>query len=554
MSARAQRRIGLLFALFVALLVAAGARAAYLGVLKGRDLRRVAVTQHVSEVPVPGRRGAIVDRHGVELAVSEPAVDVSATPYLVADPAAVARRVAGLLGTSEDAVARRLARRDTGFVYLARGVAVARAHAVERLGIDGLAFTPTQRRVYPQEALASQLVGTVGIDGKGLAGLEYSSDTILSGSDGERRVVKDALGEPISIRDVREGSSGRDLRLTLDAPLQSKVEDALARVGRDYRPRGATAIVMDPATGAILALANWPRVDANDVGGAPAYARQNRAVAYDYEPGSTFKAFTVAGALEERLVSPATTFPLAPQIKVADRTINESHPWGHVTLTTGQILARSSNIGAIKIGLQLGRERFDHWIRRFGFGRPTGVDLPGEERGQVLTLARYSGASMGNLPIGQGLSVTPLQMAAAYGAIANGGVLRTPHVRAAVAGRRVPLQRGRRILSAATASALRRMLEGVFGPDGTAEEVSVPGYRLAGKTGTANKIDPSTGEYSRFRVISSFIGFAPARRPRVLAAVMVDEPQGADSGGKVAAPAFGQIMAFALPYLGIPPD
>jgi cell division protein FtsI (penicillin-binding protein 3) len=310
---------------------------------------------------------------------------------------------------------------------------------------------------------------------------------------------------------------------------------------------------MDPDTGEILALANWPRVDANDPSAAPDYARQNLATGYTYEPGSTFKAFTVAGAIEDGKVTPDTTFNLPPTIQVADRSISDSHPRGWETMTTGQILAQSSNVGAITIGLREGKTRFDKWVRRFGFGRPTGVDLPGEERGIVLPVDKYSGSSMGNLPIGQGIAVTPLQMAQAYTAIANGGILRTPQLVRRVAGERVPAAKGHRVISKHTAFELRTMLEGAFAPGGTASEVSIPGYKLAGKTGTANKIDPQTGEYSKSAYVASFIGFAPALHPRLLISVVVDEPHGAIYGGTVAAPAFGQIASFALPYLRIPP-
>ena len=310
---------------------------------------------------------------------------------------------------------------------------------------------------------------------------------------------------------------------------------------------------MDPRDSEVLAMANWPRIDANDPGAAPAYAAQNRAVGATYEPGSTFKAVTVAGALEENVVKPDSKFVLPPQIQVADRTIGESHARGTEELSTAQILAQSSNVGAITIGLREGKQRFDKWVRRFGFGQPTGVDLPGEERGIVLPVDKYSGSSMGNLPIGQGIAVTPMQMAQAYAAIANGGILRKPQVVRRIAGERVPTPTGRRIVSTKTALQLRTMLEGAFAPGGTASEVSIPGYKLAGKTGTANKIDPKTGEYSQSAYVASFIGFAPALHPRLLIAVMVDEPHGAIYGGTVAAPAFGQIASFALPYLRIPP-
>jgi cell division protein FtsI (penicillin-binding protein 3) len=433
-------------------------------------------------------------------------------------------------------------------------VPASRGTAVQRLKLPGIQTTAAHRRIYPRQYLASQLLGSVGTDGNGLSGLEYADDKLLQGTDGERRLVKDALGESLSIRDTKPAKAGSRLELTIDAAIQDKVERVLADVGATYRPHGATAIVMNPGTGEVLALANWPRIDANAPGAAPGYATQNRAVGYTYEPGSTFKAFTVAGALQDGTITPSTPFDLPPQIQVADRTIGESHPRGPETLTTAQILAQSSNVGAIKIGLEMGKQRFDYWVRKFGFGKPTGVDLPGEERGLVLPVDKYSGSSMGNLPIGQGVSVTPMQMAQAYAAIANGGILRAPRVVRRVDGKLLPEAKGKRIISTKTAAQLRTMLEGAFAPGGTASEVSIPGYKLAGKTGTANKIDPATGEYSKFHYIASFMGFAPALHPKLLIGVMVDEPQGAIYGGVVAAPAFGKIASFALPYMRIPPQ
>jgi cell division protein FtsI/penicillin-binding protein 2 len=550
-----QKRIGLLFAAFLALLLIAGLRAMWLGTVQAGSLRNAAVTQQDQRVKVPARRGDIVDRRGVQLAVTEPAEDISATPYLIKDPMGVAKKIAPLLDKPEDEVLRSLSRKDTGFVYLARRLPASKARKVEAMKIEGLAFEPANRRIYPRDWLASQVIGTVGTDGKGLAGLEYSHEKLLHGVDGERHIIRDALGQPISVRDPVPTRPGARLELSIDAAIQDKAEEVLAGVGVKFRPKGATAVVMDPRDGEILALANWPRVDANDVGGAPDYARKNRSVAFNYEPGSTFKAFTVAGALEEKKVTPDTMFNLPPQIQVADRTIGESHARGYVSLSTAQILAQSSNVGAIMIGKdRLGAKRFDHWVRRFGFGKATGVDLPGEEHGQVLPLDKYSGSSMGNLPIGQGVSVTPMQMATAYSAIANGGILRPARVVRKVDGRPTPTPRGHRVISAKTSLALRIMLKGVFAPGGTASEASVAGYELAGKTGTANKIDPQTGEYSDTRYVASFVGFAPAEHPRLLVSVMVDEPNGAIYGGEVAAPAFQSIMQFALPYLRIPPE
>ncbi|MEA2383465.1 MAG: hypothetical protein QOH72_3436 [Solirubrobacteraceae bacterium] len=548
-----ERRIGLLFAAFLILLFAAAGRALWLGGVKSGSLASAATSQQVTSTKLPAERGSIVDRKGNPLAVSEPAADVSATPYLVKDPIKAAEKLAPALGTTPEALVQKLARKDTGFVYLARDIPADRAARVKKLNLTGIDLAPGHLRFYPRETLAAQLLGSVGTDGRGLSGIEYARDDQLTGQDGERRLVKDALGQSINVRDTKPAKSGARLELTIDAAIQNEVEQVLGQIGQTYRPKGATAIVMDPRDSEVLAMANWPRIDANAPGAAPAYATQNRAVGATYEPGSTFKAVTVAGALEDGVVKPDSAFDLAPQIHVADRTIGESHPRGYETLTTAQILAQSSNVGAITIGLKEGKQRFDKWVRRFGFGRPTGVDLPGEERGIVLPVDKYSGSSMGNLPIGQGIAVTPMQMATAYSAIANGGTLRTPQVVRRVNGERVAVRKGKRVVSTRTAAQLRTMLEGAFAPGGTASEVSIPGYKLAGKTGTANKIDPSTGKYSQSAYVASFIGFAPALHPRLLIAVMVDEPHGAIYGGTVAAPAFGQIASFALPYLRIPP-
>ncbi len=547
-----ERRIGRLFALFVLLLLLAAGRSLYLGVVKAGMLRAAATSQQLSAAKVPALRGTIYDRTGLELAVSEPADDVSATPYLVRDPAAAAQALAPLLGTSADALLAKLVLRHTGFVYLARHVPDPRARQVAALKLAGVNLAPVSLRSYPNDALASQVLGTVGIDGKGLSGLEYSENRALRGVDGERNVVNDALGTPISIQDVKAARPGRSIQLTLDVGVQNQVETTLGQVGAAFRPKQATAIVMDPRTNAILAMANWPRVDANDIGGAPVSATQNHAVGLTYEPGSTFKIVTVAGALQDGLVTPSTSFYLPPQLQFYDRTIHDAEARGPVNLTTAQILAQSSNIGAIEIGQRLGATRFDGWVRRFGFGTPTGVDLPGEELGIVPRLAQYSGASMGNLPIGQGEAVTAIQLATAYAAIADGGVLRPPHIVAAVGGRAEPTPAGHRVIDPGVAAAVRQMLKGVLAPGGTASEVSIRGYDLSGKTGTANVAIP--GGYSTTRFVASFVGFAPAADPKVLVAVVVDEPQGGSySGGQVAAPAFGKIMSFALPYLKIPP-
>jgi cell division protein FtsI (penicillin-binding protein 3) len=543
-----QRRIGLLFALFLLLLAVAALRALWLGTVQAGALRERAVSQQTQDLVVPSRRGTITDRHGLELAVSEDAITVFANPFLIDDPVKVAAELSPLIDRPAEDLIELLADRDEGFVYLARKLDAARAAKLEELEIEGIGTVVEPKRRYPQGELAAQLLGAVGTDNYGLYGLEQAREEVLHGQDGKRRLVKDALGEPVSIVESDRAEPGDDLRLTLDAAIQERTEAVLSEVGQAFSPKGATALVLDPRTGAILSLANWPRVDANDIGSAPAWARQNRAVASSYEPGSTFKPFTISGALEEGIIEPETRLEVPLSIQVADRVVGEAHESGNGNLSVSDILARSSNVGTVMIGLKLGAERFDKWVRRFGFGSPTDVGLPGEAGGIILDPDEYSGSSLGNMPIGQGLAVTPMQMAKAYTAIANGGVEREPFV---VAGEEKP---GRRVLSRKTADRVSKMLEGVFEAGGTAAAAAVEGYTLAGKTGTAEKPDPELGGYSDYKFFSSFVGYAPARNPRLLIAVMVDEPQGAYYGAEVAAPAFQKIVEFALPYLRIPPD
>jgi cell division protein FtsI (penicillin-binding protein 3) len=551
--AAVQSRIGAIFASLFLLLCFAAVRVAYLGVFRAGTLQRAASAQQTSDQTVMAQRGAITDRNGVDLAVSEPAKDLAADPYLLHDPLTVAARLAPLLGKPQAELLRKLSER-TGFVYLARGVPAQQAEAVLKLKIEGISGTPVMKRVYPRDTLAAQVLGQVGTEGQGLSGLELSEESVLHGRTGQRKVVSDAIGQPVSITEPHQEVPGEPIALTIDANIQQRTEDVLNAAAQAFNPKDATAIVMDPRSGAILALANWPQANANDPGAATPEALRNRAVNFPYEPGSTFKAVTISGALQAGLITPESGFNVPDLIHVADRTIHDDTEHGEETLTTSQILARSSNVGAIEIGKVEGATRFNSWVHRFGFGAPTGVELPGEEPGLALALNHYSGSSMGNLPIGQGELVTPMQMATAYAAIANGGILRPPHLVSAIGGKPRSLPAGHRVISATIAAEVRHMLEGVLGPEGTASEVSIPGYALAGKTGTASKVDPATGEYSKTKYVASFIGMAPASDPKLLTAVVVDEPQnGSIFGGTVAAPAFGQIMSFALPYLGIPP-
>ncbi len=547
-----ERRIGLLFAGFVLLLSIVLARAVWLQGVQGAALSASAQDQQTESVVVPGHRGKILDRRGQALAVSEDAASVYATPYQVKDPAATAEKLAPVIRAPASELVKLLSNHESGFEYLKRKLDLAAAERVRKMNIRGIGIVPDSRRVYPQGDLAAQALGAVGTDNQGLSGIEAQHEELLHGTDGERRVTRDALGDPIERQTVAAAHTGQDIQLTIDAEIQARAEQALAGIGATYHPRDATAIVMDPRNSEVLAMASWPQANPLDASAAGTSAMENRATGFTYEPGSTFKAFTVAAALEDHKVTPSTTFDLPPTIQVADRKISDAESRPEQTMSVSQILAQSSNVGAVTIGLKVGADSFASWIHRFGFGEPTGIDYPGEEKGIVPALADYSGSTMGNLPIGQGLSVTPMQIATAYSAIADGGILRTPRLVLKEAGKPVSAERGRRVISSATAAKLRKMLEGVLEPGGTASEVKVPGYVLAGKTGTSQVA--VNGGYSNSAYVASFVGFAPASNPGLLVAIVVDRPQGDIYGGSVAAPAFGEIAKFALPYLGIPPS
>jgi cell division protein FtsI (penicillin-binding protein 3) len=546
-----ERRIGLLFAGFLLCFCVIGARAFWLQGVQGSKLASQAVSQQTEAIALPSLRGSLLDRRGNALAASEDTATIFAVPPEVTKPALVAEKLAPILDLKESEVLGAVTAEST-YEVLAKKVELPTAKRIERLELQGIGQDPDSRRTYPQGELAAQVIGVVGSENEGLTGLEQGEESVLRGTDGERRIVTDATGEPIRLETSQQAEDGEDIQLTLDPAIEGKTEEVLAEVGETYAPKGATAIVMDPRNSQILAMANWPPVDPSDLSSASSEDLINRATGFTYEPGSTFKAFTVAAALEEKEVTPATSFYLPSQLHVADRIIEDAEARPPVTLTVAQILAESSNVGAATIGLQLGSERFSRWINRFGFGRPTGVQFPAEEQGIVPELDEYSGSTMGNLPIGQGLAVTPMQMMAGYQAIANGGFLRPPQLIKKVGDETVHEPTGRRVIDAAVAAQVREMLEGVLAVGGTASEVSVPGYSLAGKTGTAQVAE--NGTYSETKYVASFIGFAPAEDPQLLVSVIVDQPQGDIYGGSVAAPAFGRIAAFALPYLGVPAE
>jgi cell division protein FtsI (penicillin-binding protein 3) len=546
------RRIRLLLA---ALTLAFGGlllRATWLQGVRAESLSRLGQTQHREAVTLPAGRGTIYDRTGVELGLGESAMTVYANPRQVVNPRAAAVAVERTLGLDADGVYPQLADRTRGFVYVERQADPAQAAALKRLKLAGFGFYPEERRSYPQRSVAAQVLGYVGIDGNGLSGLELEFDRALAGRAGKETVVKDPSGRVIDVQQQRAETPGRDVFLTVDHSIQANAEEVLRQTVHKWHAKSASAIVLDPRTGAVLAMAQQPGYDANRFPSAPRDLQRNRTVTDTYEPGSTFKLITVAAALSERLVAPSTRFTLPYSLHVADRVIHDAEERGTVNYSVAQILAHSSNIGAIELAEMLGRTRLSSWITRFGFGRTTGIDFPGESPGIVLSPEKWSGSTIGNVPIGQGIAVTPVQMAAAYAAIANGGIWSRPHLVDHVAGGGRPSLYRRRLVSRRIADELMLMLKDVVA-EGTGQYAAMPGYQVAGKTGTAQKPD-SHGGYATGRYVASFVGIVPASRPRLVVLVTVDEPHGAIWGGVVAAPAFQQIARFDLQYLEVPPD
>jgi cell division protein FtsI (penicillin-binding protein 3) len=538
--------------LAVACLALLAGRAIFIATVRADDLSRQADRQQRATFQLPAPRGTILSRDGQVLALDRPTVRVSATPYLIEDPTEHARRLAPILSRTPRSLRAQLGRRST-YEILARNVDVKAAARIERLRLEGIDTEDTTQRVYPAGRLAAQLVGLVDGDGNGLSGMELQLDRPLTGRPGLRREAHDALGRPVRILADRAPVPGRSVRLTIDGAIQRGAELVLAETWKRHQARGATAVVMDPRDGKVLALATVPRFDPNQRRRVDQATTRQRPLTDGYEPGSVFKLVTVAGALEEGEVTPQTPFSLPPTITIYDRTVQEAHRGYYANWTVSQILQRSSNVGTVKIALQLGKERLHHWIERFGFGQRTGIDFPGEGAGFVRPAAEWYGTGIINIPIGYGDTVTLLQLARAYAAVANGGKLVQPYLVSRVGSRDRRPRPGRGLLRPGTAAARNEMLRGVVSPDGTGQLASVTGYTVAGKTGTARKLDPKTGQYAA-RYVASFVGYVPAEDPRLVVAVMVDEPEaGSIFGGDVAAPAFEQIAWAALQHLGIQP-
>ena len=545
------RRIRLLLCLFALVFAGTLARAVWLQGVQAGTLERMATRQHVETEKIPAGRGTIFDRTGEPLAIGEQATTVYADPREVKDPRKVAIAAARALDLDANKLYPQLADRTRHFVYVQRKADPVEAAKLAKLNLPGLGFYPEERRTYPQHSVASHVLGYAGVDNDGLEGLEKTLERSLAGKPGSQTIVRDPFGRAIDVIGTKPERPGSDVFLTIDHRIQANAEAVLRATVKQWNAKAATAVVLDPHTGAVLAMATAPSFDANKFSAASADRRRNRAITDTYEPGSTFKLVTVSGALSQKLVAPSTKFRLETSIQVADRIIHEHDPRPTQTMSVAQILSESSNVGTITLAQLLGKDRLLDWIGRFGFGQPTGVDFPGESPG--ILPGYWSGSTIGNVPIGQGIAVTPLQMAAAYGAIANGGTLHKPYLIDRVGGERRRRPAGRQVVSDTVSAQVMTMLRDVVSAEGgTGAAAAVPGYTVAGKTGTAAKPEP--GGYSTTRYVASFVGVVPAKDPRLVILVSVDEPRLAIWGGVVAAPAFSKIAQFGLQYLEVAPD
>jgi len=525
---------------------------------QGDRLSERAARQYLRRLPLVSRRGTIYDRAGRELAVSLRVSSVFAEPAEIQDPAETARALAPVLGYSAKELQTRLTT-DKTFVWLQRQLEPRQADAISDLNLKGVGLAPESRRFYPRQELASHVLGMVGLEDRGLEGVEVLYDDLLGGKPQFVVAQQDALGRLVFRQDEPTPQAPIfDVHLTIDEVLQYITERELARAVERTRAKAGTVVVLDPATGEILALANQPTFDPNGYKKASSAAKRNRATTDFFEPGSIFKVILAAGALEEGVIRPTDQFyGENGAIEVGGVTIrdHEKHGW----ISVREILAHSSNVGAIKIGQKLGKSLYYHYISGFGFGSLTGVDLPGETPGMIRRPKGWSGLSLSVLSIGQEVSVTPVQFAAAFAALANGGTLMRPHVVRGLRTQDGALARQiepvvvRRVISEQTARTMLEMLTSVV-EDGTGKEAAVPGYSVAGKTGTAQKVDPATGRYSHRKIVASFVGAIPAEAPRLVILVTIDEPETLRWGSAIAAPTFREIAQDAMKYLKVPPS
>ena len=533
-------------------------RLGYLQVVKHEEYLRLAESQHAKSIALRPKRGPILDRNGQVLAVSSGAETLYALPARVDDPGRLAKRLAPVLGEPAGDIAKRF---DTSkrFVFVKRRLPPAVSQAVRELHEPALGFLEESLRLYPNRELAAQVVGFEGGEGKGLGGIEQAWDEHLAGQEGRALVERDALGREVTGAPVilKPSRPGQGVVLTLDATLQYIAEKEVDAAWRRTRSRAAMAVAMDPRTGEILALAIRPTFNPNAFAGATDDERRNRAVTDPFEPGSTFKVILAAAALEEGVVRPTDRlYGENGAITVASATIHDWKKYGWLTFS--EVLQNSSNVGSIKVGLSLGKDRYYKYIAGFGFGTATGVGLPGESRGQLRGPERWSGLSLATMSIGQEISVTAVQMVSAFAAVANGGRLMQPQIVRAVLDGNGREMRGfepkaiRQVIAPETARTLTGIMTKVVS-EGTGHNAAIAGFEVAGKTGTAQKMDPATRRYSRAPGVLSFVGFVPAGDPRLAMLVLLDEPKNEKWGSEAAAPIFSAIGAEALRYLHVPP-
>lgn len=547
-------RIAILALLLTAFLGLVAARLYSIQIIRHHDLGTRATGQYRRHIPVATKRGTIYDRRGRALAISLDAASVFAHPGLIERPRATASRLAQVLKLPVREIEGKL-RSDRPFVWIQRKVDPERVEALVKLNLQGVGLVPEGKRYYPKKNLAAHLIGFVGVDDRGLEGVELEYDRLLTG--GSRSFVGrvDALRR-IVFREAEESHAGSDLYLTIDEVIQHVAERHLTEAVRSSGAKAGTVVVMDPATGEILALANTPSYNPNTYWKYRPAVRRNRAVTDSYEPGSAFKLVLAAAALEEKLVSPNDLFyGEGGVIEVAGTKIRDHEKYGWMTFR--DVVAYSSNVGAIKVGMKVGKALLYSYITSFGFGVATGVDLPGESRGLIRQPRHWSGLSLSALSIGHEVAATSMQLVTAVSAVANGGNLVRPHVVKAVrnAGdgieeiRPLPV---RRVISSETARTLTSILTEVV-ERGTGQAAALQGYRVAGKTATAQKFDQKIGRYSHTKVMASFVGYVPAEDPRLAILVLIDEPEGLAWGGSVAAPVFREIAQEVLGYLEIAP-
>ncbi|CAN5872654.1 penicillin-binding protein [soil metagenome] len=556
------RRALFVAALIVCWMLAIGVRLVYLQISEHDRLVGRAQRQQQFALDTDPERGELLDRQSRELARSIQTASIFVDPAELetsGDIGCVATRVASILKLDEVSLVSQLTQaRDSGrrFLWLARRMSAHQTGEIRGLGLPGVYFRTEPKRFYPNGSLAAHVLGFVGLDGAGLGGVEQVYNEEISGEAGKLFVEKDSSGNAYESFEL-PSKPGQTIVLTIDQSIQHWAEQALVAAVKRSRAKSGTAIVLDPHSGEILALANAPTFDPNDVGAVWPEARSNWALQNIYEPGSTFKIVSFSAAIEKGLVRPEDRIDCQMgAITIAGRTIRDHKAFG--TLTVADALAKSSNVAAIKLGLRVGDATMHDFITRFGFGSRTGIELPGETPGLLRPVERWQASSIGSIAIGQEIGVTPLQMAAAFGVLANNGVRVGPHlVREIRTSSGTSVYRSnpeqRRVVTPETARALRRMLEEVT-LKGTAKLAQLDGYSAAGKTGTAQKIDPKTKTYSRTKHIASFVGFAPVENPAVVIIVVIDEPAGAYHGGEVAAPVFREIAEQILPDLGIAPD